>query len=281
MWRGESTWTAEIDATIRGLERVAIELDGDPDRPDYMMKLAKAYSEKKDYFNGLAASDEMQRDEYSKTARACAVRSFYVLEALISDPEYSAYKDLDEALHRYAIEAYDLGEEATAQIVYQRLINDFPNSPRVPAAYLMFADYYLDDGNFETAARLYERVIQTTRESKRAVSENEAKEFERRSTLALERLAEEYSKIEQWDESTKVYKSLQRLFEAGPDLCKWQRSIIENERMNGNEQQLKAEEDIYSKSARSAACNPRSRTACRHRAVHLRARWRSLAAPRR
>jgi hypothetical protein len=60
-------------------------------------------------------------------------------------------------------------------------------------------------------------------------------------------LAEEYSKIKKWDESTKIYKSLQSLFEADSDFCEWQRLIVENERMNGNEQQLRTETDIYSK----------------------------------
>lgn len=169
---------AEIDADIDHLQQMAKRLDGDPDRPDYMMKLANAYSEKKDYFNDhinslteriakareagneeLAALYEKKRDEYSDLAWASRYRSTRVLEVLVHNVDYATWPDLDEALYRYALELSDLGHEAASQAAYQRLINDFPNSPRTPSAYLAFADYYFDKGHFASAVRLYENVV--------------------------------------------------------------------------------------------------------------------------
>src|SRR5690606_32630805 len=81
-------------------------------------------------------------------------------EALVSNAKYSKYKRMDEALYYYAFELGELGEEAKMQAAYQRLINDFPNSPYIANAYLAFADYYYGKGQIGNAVRLYERVTQ-------------------------------------------------------------------------------------------------------------------------
>jgi hypothetical protein len=61
----------------------------------------------------------------------------------------------------------------------------------------------------------------------------------------MELLAEEYAELDEWDESTAVYESLQNHFEAAADFCRWQRAIIENQRHVGNKSRLKAAERIY------------------------------------
>ncbi|NVB37843.1 hypothetical protein G6O69_08355 [Pseudenhygromyxa sp. WMMC2535] len=151
----------------------------DPEYPDYLFRLADHYLEKKAYFDlqagslyekiyeaedankgKLASQLKEQQKRHMKDARSASEGAARIYEALVSNPQFASYKRMDEALYYYAFELGELGEETKMQAAYQRLINDYPNSPYIANAYLAFADYYFGKGQIGNAVRLYERVTQ-------------------------------------------------------------------------------------------------------------------------
>ncbi|NJK31016.1 MAG: tetratricopeptide repeat protein [Deltaproteobacteria bacterium] len=95
-----------------------------------------------------------------RNAKEASEQAARIYEVLVSKPAFANYKRMDEAIYYYAFELGELGEETKMQAAYQRLINDFPNSPFISNAYLAFADFYYGKGDIGSAVRLYERVTQ-------------------------------------------------------------------------------------------------------------------------
>jgi TolA-binding protein len=168
------------DKQIEFLKRlIKTSEDSDPEYPDYLFRLADHYLEKKAYFDlqagslyqkiydaedsgkkKLASQLKEQQKRHMRDAKDSSQKAARIYEALVSNPKFASYKRMDEALYYYAFELGELGEEQKMQAAYQRLINDFPNSPYIANAYLAFADYYYGKGQIGNAVRLYERVTQ-------------------------------------------------------------------------------------------------------------------------
>jgi TolA-binding protein len=168
------------DKQIEFLKRlIKTSEESDPEYPDYLFRLADHYLEKKAYFDLQAGSlyekiydaeDANKKDvakqlkeqqkRHMRGAKESSQAAARIYEALVNNPKFASYKRMDEALYYYAFELGELGEEAKMQAAYQRLINDFPNSPYIANAYLAFADYYYGKGEIGNAVRLYERVTQ-------------------------------------------------------------------------------------------------------------------------
>ncbi|MFO7566699.1 MAG: hypothetical protein R6X02_28910 [Enhygromyxa sp.] len=153
--------------------------ENDPEYPDYLFRLADHYLEKKAYFDlqagslyekiydaednkkkDLAKQLKEQQKRHMRDAKDSSEKAARIYEALVNNPKFASYKRMDEALYYYAFELGELGEEQKMQAAYQRLINDYPQSPYIAQAYLAFADYYYGKGQIGNAVRLYERVIQ-------------------------------------------------------------------------------------------------------------------------
>jgi TolA-binding protein len=153
--------------------------ENDPEYPDYLFRLADHYLEKKAYFDlqagslyqkiydaednnkkDLAKQLKEQQARHMRDVKDSSEKAARIYEALVGNPKFASYKRMDEALYYYAFELGELGEETKMQAAYQRLINDFPNSPYIANAYLAFADYYYGKGQIGNAVRLYERVTQ-------------------------------------------------------------------------------------------------------------------------
>ena len=153
--------------------------DSDAEYPDYLFRLADHYLEKKAYFDlqagslyqkiydaednkkkDLAKQLKEQQKRHLRDAKDSSEKAARIYEALTANPKFASYNRMDEALYYYAFELGELGEETKMQAAYQRLINDFPNSPYIANAYLAFADYYYTKGQIGNAVRLYERVTQ-------------------------------------------------------------------------------------------------------------------------
>lgn len=168
------------DKQIEFLKRLIKTTDeSDPEYPDFLFRLADHYLEKKAYYdlqagslyekiydaedNGkgkLAKQLKEQQKRHMRDARDSSEKAARIYQALVDNPKFATYKRMDEALYYYAFELGELGEEKKMQAAYQRLINDFPNSPFIAQAYLAFADYYFGKGQIGNAVRLYERVTQ-------------------------------------------------------------------------------------------------------------------------
>ncbi|WP_106394561.1 tetratricopeptide repeat protein [Enhygromyxa salina] len=168
------------DKQIEFLKRLIKTSDeSDPEYPDYLFRLADHYLEKKAFFDlqagslyqkiydaednkkkDLAKQLKEQQKRHMRDAKDSSQKAARIYAALTDNPKFASYKRMDEALYYYAFELGELGEEAKMQAAYQRLINDFPNSPYIANAYLAFADYYYGKGQIGNAVRLYERVTQ-------------------------------------------------------------------------------------------------------------------------
>lgn len=167
------------DKQIEFLKRlIKTSEESDPEYPDYLFRLSDHYLEKKAYFDlqagslyekiyeaedagkkDVAKQLKEQQKRHQRDAKASSEGAARIYEALVNNPKFASYKRMDEALYYYAFELGELGEEAKMQAAYQRLINDFPNTPYIANAYLAFADYYYGKGQIGNAVRLYERVI--------------------------------------------------------------------------------------------------------------------------
>ena len=78
----------------------------------------------------------------------------------LTGPSFASYPALDEALFLVAVAYGQIGKELEMQAAYMRLINDYPTSPLVAHAYLVFGNYYYQRGKIEAAMKLYERATQ-------------------------------------------------------------------------------------------------------------------------
>ena len=164
----------------RQADRVPQALDQDhrgdtiPTTRTYLFRLSDHYLEKKAYFDLQAGSlyekiydaEDNNKKDHAKQLKA-ASRPRTMRDAKESSetggrastrrwsatPKFATYKRMDEALYYYAFELGELGEEPKMQAAYQRLINDFPNSPYIANAYLAFADYYFGKGEIGNAVR--------------------------------------------------------------------------------------------------------------------------------
>ena len=152
---------------------------GDPERPDFLFRLADHHLEKKAYFDQQAdelfdpiweAEDagnkskvkqlQQKQDRHRADGKKASEAAARVYEALVTDPTYQSYKRMDEALYYYAFELGSLGREEKMKDAYKRLITNYPDSPFISQAYLAFADYYYNNQEIQAAVRLYEKVLQ-------------------------------------------------------------------------------------------------------------------------
>jgi len=118
--------------------------DSDPEKPDFLFRLAEAY----------AASFRAKRGTTEgKKALLAAVKTFQKLT------EFKQYPRLDRALVSYA---YMLGQGGYGKeqlSMLRQLIKDYPASAYVADAYVEFGNYYLDSGDLTAASEFYQRAL--------------------------------------------------------------------------------------------------------------------------
>ncbi len=100
----------------------------------------------------------------AKTHRAEAAaelrEALAVFAALAADARFRTYPRMDEALFGFGFALAQSGDGAQARVIYQRLLQDHPQSRYVPDAYVAFADYYFGVDELENAAVFYQKVLQ-------------------------------------------------------------------------------------------------------------------------
>ena len=103
------------------------------------------------------------RGEATRHARAGAAdrrEALAVYRALIDDDRFRGYPRMDAALAAYATTLAADGDGAAGRDAWKRLLDQHPQSPYVPDAYLAFADYYFDTDELDNAAAFYDKVLQ-------------------------------------------------------------------------------------------------------------------------
>lgn len=167
------------DTQIEQLKRLLKATDvSHPDYPDLLFRLADHFLEKKAYFETQAGAlyeaiyqaeeakqkskaDQLKAKQakFEAQAKEASEQAVKLYKALVTTPQLSKYKRLDEALYFYAFELGQLKREQEMKDAYIRLIQDFPSSQYIPNAYLSFADYYFGQNKIGDALQLYEKVI--------------------------------------------------------------------------------------------------------------------------
>lgn len=167
------------DTQIDQLKRLLKATDvSHPDYPDLLYRLSDHFLEKKAYFetqsgalyeqiyqaeekNNKSAADQLKAKQakFDAQAKEASEQAVKLYKALVTTPQLSKYKRLDEALYFYAFELGQLKREQEMKDAYIRLIQDYPNSQYIPNAYLSFADYYFGQNKIGDALQLYEKVI--------------------------------------------------------------------------------------------------------------------------
>ncbi|MEM6989142.1 MAG: hypothetical protein AAF721_01555 [Myxococcota bacterium] len=125
----------------------------DPDRVEITVREASLLNERRDYYARFAGDAEAR----AKAAQA-SKRVVEILAPLLRDHRLASRKNLDVALHWFAVHAGFTGHGDRMREAYMRLIREYPTSEHVPAAYLAFGHHYFDEGNLPSAAKLYDKV---------------------------------------------------------------------------------------------------------------------------
>ncbi len=149
----------------------------DDRRPEILLRLADTYFEMQVALKGTVRSfDEPMyaaRQQGDKKRVAELKQRQDRAEAQLDDTRrktvrtyaqlvegYPEFPKIDQVLFALAFSVEELGERDSARQVYFRLINNHPNSPYVPHAYLSFAEYYFARGDMGDALQFYNKVLE-------------------------------------------------------------------------------------------------------------------------
>ncbi|MCA9656822.1 MAG: hypothetical protein KC486_00625 [Myxococcales bacterium] len=150
---------------LRNLRRlIAATEPSDADYPEMLLRLADRLVEdsrhKEEVAAGLvgagAAAREVEPLEAAATALRAEAAALYA--EIIDGPHYAHFRATDVALYELAAIRSAAGDHVGMREPLLRLVRDFPQSPRIPSAYLLFADYYFSAGEMAHAERFYDKV---------------------------------------------------------------------------------------------------------------------------
>ncbi|MCB9555094.1 MAG: tetratricopeptide repeat protein [Deltaproteobacteria bacterium] len=163
------------DAAIRKLRQLmAVTEDNDPEKPDFIFRLAEHFREKKWHFEFRAremdepifgendpnrkARLKSEQKGFEQASRKWMIEAVKMYLAIYGEPKYAKYKRMDEVLFNLAAMLNEVERRDKAREVFGRLIRNYPQSKYIPDALLSFAEYYFNQGEVEKALSLYERV---------------------------------------------------------------------------------------------------------------------------
>jgi tetratricopeptide (TPR) repeat protein len=152
------------DDELRDLRRlIAATEPSDPDYPEMLLRLAGRLVDdsehKEEVAAGLAgAGGAAQVEQLEAAATALRAEAATLYAQLVDEPRYAGFRSIDVALYELAALRSAAGDHVGMREPLFRLIREFPLSPRVPGAYLLFADDYFNAGEMAHAERLYEKV---------------------------------------------------------------------------------------------------------------------------
>lgn len=153
----------------------------DPDRPQLTRRLAETYVELENAANHdktawqIDAQNKHRRRQYAaeRQSRVQAEKAKRIEQAArrkaiayytVMATDYPNYSKIDEVLYYLAYEYEQAGDLKNARKVYYDLIQQAPNSPFIPNAYLAFGELFFqeaqtDPSKWDLAAAAYQKVI--------------------------------------------------------------------------------------------------------------------------
>lgn len=163
--------TDDMIATLIRLVKVTPK--DDPERPDYLFRLAEHYRDKKVEYSFKARElDEKiftapeaqkgrlkaQQERFEKAERDWMYNAIKLYLRIADTPEYARYKRMDEVLYNLADMLNQAKRQDRARVFFAELIRNYPQSKYIPDAYLSFAEHFFNEGRVEDALRRYEQV---------------------------------------------------------------------------------------------------------------------------
>jgi tetratricopeptide (TPR) repeat protein len=152
---------------------IASSPDGDPSKPDLLLRLAN-HARARSYGAGSAARalnetaaaaglirrrallrEQRRRRAEARSWQKTAIR---IYRKIATEQRYAKYARNDEALFNAAALLLRAGKLKQGKTLFVRLIRDHPQSKHIPATYIAFADSYYDQGKMPQAMRLYQQV---------------------------------------------------------------------------------------------------------------------------
>jgi TolA-binding protein len=149
--------------------------DDDPKKPEYMFRLAEAYSQEERHFHAIAMEASFRADqEQNANKKAKAVQDqkkaekeeakWLVLAVkaytdIVKNPQFKTYPRNDEV---YFFLAYTLNEAKRpedARKIFTKLTKEYPESKYIPDAYLALADAFFNENNLKDAEAYYDKVL--------------------------------------------------------------------------------------------------------------------------
>ena len=152
----------KVDFAIAETKRLIQRSRGATYLPDMQMRLAELYAERARYawltvFEKAKARGETSRAVEAPEARLLKNLGIGVYERILH--EFPDYPRLDEALFLMAHEHRELGEFDSMKKAYERLIEEFPRSQHRIEALLILGDTEFDKGNLPRAELYYNQVL--------------------------------------------------------------------------------------------------------------------------
>jgi tetratricopeptide (TPR) repeat protein len=176
---------AVTDSQIKVLQKLIDNTsDDDPEKPDYLFRMAELYAEQEHYYNfkardldqkifdakqagkdPLANQLGTQQKDFEKREKdwlKAAVKEYLQVTGPPDKPndKFKSYKRMDQVLFYLAFLLTQQKREDLARPYFKRLIKDFPNSQYIADAYLSFGEYYFEAKDIEHALQFYDKVLQ-------------------------------------------------------------------------------------------------------------------------
>ncbi len=177
---------AVTDSQIKVLKKLidntsddSLDEKGQPEKPDYLFRMAELYAEQEHYYNfrareldqkifdaqqggkaALANQLLAQQKDYEKKEKDWLLAAVKEYTQVTNNPKFNAYKRMDQVLFYLAFLLTQQKREDLARPQFKRLIKDYPNSQYIPDAYLSFGEYYFEQKDIENALKFYDRVLQ-------------------------------------------------------------------------------------------------------------------------
>jgi TolA-binding protein len=148
----------------------------DPQRADYMFRLAELYYDLARYYEerGFAQRDEAFETRNENPQRSRALEENAVADLAQSDQyadqaillyagiyrEYAAvYPDIDAVLYYLGVNMLQRERNEEARVIFEELAVQYPRSPFLPQALLMLGELDFAEGYMDTARRYYADVV--------------------------------------------------------------------------------------------------------------------------
>jgi len=155
------------EKAIRKFEALLAERGESPLAPDILLRLAQLYFEKAndEYLDRMEEYEKLEEQllsegvdvEMPPMPQRDYSKSIEIYREIVE--EYPDYEHADGAAYLLAYCLAEQGDEEGAKVIYERLLQNYPDSPYVPEAHVRMGEYYFNRNQYEKATEQYQLVL--------------------------------------------------------------------------------------------------------------------------